>query len=168
VPAAATVLNARELPPSGGGDTRFLDMRVAYDLLEPAMRQRLHGLRAVYAYNNKGAFPPRVAATGANEALVEVTHPIVRTHPVTGRSALYIDLDRVTHVEGMPIDEGRALLRFLQDHGERCAPGYGHRWQANDVLAWDNASVQHKASGDFPVGEPRCFYRVMIAGTKPA
>ena len=167
VPAAATVLNARQLPPSGGGDTCFLDMRAAYDLLDAETQRRVHSLRAVYSYNNHNAFPPRVSACGPNDALVDVAHPIVRTHPVTGRCALYIDLDRATHVDGMAINEGRALLQSLQDHAEKRAPRYRHRWLAHDVLVWDNASVQHKASGDFRVGEPRQFYRFMIAGAKP-
>ncbi len=166
-PAAFTVLNAEELPPSGGGDTHFLDMRVAYDLLDASAQRRLQGVRAVYAYNNRNAFPPRVSACGPNDVLVDVTHPIVRTHPVTARRAIYIDLDRATHIEALPIDEGRALLRYLQNHAEQHAPRYAHRWQPHDVLAWDNASVQHKASGDFPLGEPRRFYRFMIAGPKP-
>ena len=167
LPAAATVLNARQLPPSGGGDTWFIDMRAAYDLLDAEMRRRLRGRRAAYAYNNRNAFPPRVSASGLNEALVDVDHPIARTHPITGRLSLYIDLDRATHIVEMPIDEGRALLRALQDHAETHAPRHAHRWRPHDVLVWDNASVQHKASGDFPVGEPRRFYRFMIAGTKP-
>ena len=68
----------------------------------------------------------------------------------------------------MEVDAGRALLQGLQDHAERRAPRCRHRWHARDVLVWDNASVQHKASGDFPVGEPRRFYRFMIAGAQIA
>ena len=167
-PAAATIINARELPQSGGGDTCFMDMRAAYALLDAETRARLRGLRAVYAYNNHGAFAPRISASGPNDALVEVIHPIVRRHPRTGGPSLYIDLDRATHVEGLPIGEGRALLQRLQDHAEAKAPRYAHRWQPHDVLVWDNASVQHKASGDFPVGEARRFYRFLIAGDAPA
>lgn len=167
LPAAATVLHAQQLPPSGGGNTWFMDMRAAYESLEPETRKSLQGRRAVYAYNNQNAFPPRVSASGLNDALIEVMHPIVRTHPVTGRRSLYIDLDRALHVEGMAIEEGRALLRSLQSHAEERAPRYGHQWRPHDVLVWDNVSVQHKASGDFPVGEPRRFYRFMIAGGKP-
>jgi taurine dioxygenase len=167
LPAAATVLSAQALPPSGGGDTCFLDMRAAFDVLDGDRQARLRGLRAVYAYNNRNAFPPRVSARGPNEALVDVHHPIVRTHPLTGRRALYVDLDRATHIAGMPIDAGRALLQSLQDHAEARAPRCRHQWRPHDVLAWDNASVQHKASGDFPVGEPRRFFRFMIAGPKP-
>ena len=166
-PAAATVLHARALPSLPGGDTCFIDMRAAFRLLAPAQRERLIGLRAVHAFNNRGAFPPRASAAGPLEELVDVSHPIVRAHPITGEPALYFDLDRATHIEGLPGDEGRILLQSLQDHAERSAPRYAHAWQPHDVLIWDNASVQHRASGDFPVGEPRRFWRFMIAGSKP-
>jgi len=166
-PAAATVLHARALPSSPGGDTCFMDMRAAFELLAPEQRKRLVGLRAVHAYNNRGAFPPRAPAVGLLEQLVDVSHPVVRAHPVTGAAALYFDLDRATHVEGLPDDEGRALLQSLQDHAEQRAPRYAHAWRPHDVLMWDNASVQHRASGDFPVGEPRRFWRYMVAGSRP-
>jgi alpha-ketoglutarate-dependent taurine dioxygenase len=165
-PAAATVLHARELPASGGA-TSFLDMRVAYDMLDDDFRVRLLGLNAAHSYNNGGAFPPRAAAEGEFAALVDVSHPVVRAHPETGRPALYFDLDRATHIEGMDVDEGRALLQRLQDHAEANAPIYAHEWHDHDVLIWDNASVQHRASSDFPVGEPRRFWRYMIEGPVP-
>jgi taurine dioxygenase len=167
-PAAATVLHARELPSGPGGDTCFLDMRAAYNQLDPQDRAAITGLRMACSYNNEDAFPPRVSARGPFEALVDVTHPIVRRHEVTGVPALYLDLDRATHVVGMPIAEGRALLQRLQDHAETDAPRYAHAWQPSDVLMWDNAAVQHRASGDFPVGEPRRFWRYMIEGPVPA
>jgi alpha-ketoglutarate-dependent taurine dioxygenase len=166
-PASATVLHARELPAGPGGDTSFLDMRAAYRLLDRVQQARLIGLRAVHAYNNRGAFAPRVSAEGPYEELVDVSYPIVRAHPATGEPALYFDLDRATHIEGMAIEEGRALLQNLQDHAERHAPRYAHQWRPHDVLIWDNASVQHKAAGDFPVGEPRNFWRYMIEGSVP-
>ncbi len=167
-PAAATILHARRLPPSGGGDTRFIDMRSAFELLEPVLRARLIDLRAVHAYDNRGAFPPRASATGPLAELVNVAHPIVRAHPLNGTPALYFDLDRATHIEGMNETDGRRVLQELQDHAERSGARYDHRWQANDVLIWDNASVQHKASGDFPIGEPRRFWRHLISGNEPA
>jgi taurine dioxygenase len=166
-PALATVLIARQLPASGDGDTWFIDMRAAYRSLDPATRVRLDGVHAVHRYDNGGAFPPRVPAQGPFDALVEVVHPIARAHSVTGEPALYFDLDRATHVEGISEAEGRALLRELQDHAEANAPRYAHRWQPHDVLIWDNSAVQHKASGDFPVGEPRNFWRYMIEGPVP-
>jgi len=167
-PALATVLFARELPPSGGGNTCFIDMRAAYQLLDQSMRVRLDGLRAVNSYNNHGVFPPRVPAEGAYEALVDVVHPIVRAHTFTSEPALYIDLDRATHIEGLPEADGRALLQRLQDYAETAAPRYAHHWEPHDVLIWDNSAVQHKAGGDFPVGEPRNFWRYMIEGPIPA
>ena len=166
-PALATVLHALELPQSPGGDTWFLDMRGAYRLLDDATRARLEGLRALHAYNNHGAFPPRVPAEGPYEELVDVVHPIVRAHSVNGLPSLYFDLDRATRVESMPESEGRALLQALQDHAEARAPRYAHKWQPHDVLIWDNSAVQHRASGDFPVGEPRRFWRYMIEGPVP-
>jgi taurine dioxygenase len=166
-PAAATVLHARELPPSGGGPTCFLDMRAAYAQLDAATRHRLEGLRVVYAHNNEDAFPPRRAAHGPADVLVEVLHPLVRTHPVARTRALFLDLDRAKHVDGMPIADGRALLQKLQDHAEANAPGCQHAWRDHDVLVWDNASVQHKAGGNFKLGEPRRFWRYMIAGAAP-
>ena len=166
-PASATVLHARGLPSGPGGDTCFLDMRAAFQLLDPDRREQVIRLRSVNCYNNRGAFPPRVSAEGPFEQLVEVTHPIVRSHPITGVPALYVDLDRATHVEGMREDEGRSLLRSLQDHAEEHAPRFSHAWHPHDVLIWDNVSVQHKASGDFPLGEPRRFWRYMIEGPEP-
>jgi alpha-ketoglutarate-dependent taurine dioxygenase len=166
-PAAVTVLHARALPSRPGGDTRFIDMRAAYRMLDAGDRDRLAGLWVAYSYNNEDAFPPRVSARGPFEALVDVEHPLVRAHPATGEPVLYVDLDRATHVVGMPVDEGRALLRRLQDHAEAHAPRYAHAWRANDVLMWDNVAVQHKASGDFEVGEPRRFWRYMIEGPVP-
>jgi alpha-ketoglutarate-dependent taurine dioxygenase len=165
-PALATVLHARALP-SNGGDTCFLDMRAAFASLPPGEQEAVRGLRAVHAYNNGGAFPPRAAATGELEALAPVSHPVVRAHPVTGVPALYFDLDRATHLDGLPIEDGRAWLRALQDHAEQHAPVYRHRWRPHDVLVWDNAAVQHRASRDFAVGEPRRFWRYLVAGPVP-
>ncbi|HKJ25523.1 MAG TPA: TauD/TfdA family dioxygenase [Myxococcota bacterium] len=166
-PAAATVLHARALPPSGGGPTCFLDMRGALERLDADTRARIEGLRVVYHYDNDGAFPPRRAAKGPADVLEEVAHPLVRTHPVAGTRSLYLDLDRAKHVEGMPVAEGRALLQRLQDHAEASAPACRHDWRDHDVLVWDNASVQHKAGGDFALGEPRRFWRYMIEGGRP-
>jgi taurine dioxygenase len=166
-PAIATVLHARDLPPSGGGPTHFIDMRAAYQLLDRATRERLSPLRVRYAYNNEGAFPTRRSAHGPADVLEEVSHPLVRTHPSTGTRSLFLDLDRAKHVEDLRIDEGRALLQRLQDHAEAHAPRCQHDWSGYDVLVWDNASVQHKAGGNFKLGEPRRFWRYMIAGGRP-
>lgn len=163
-PAQITVLHARALPPSGGGPTHFIDMRGAYKRLGGSTKALADRAMVQYAYNNAGAFPPRVSARGPAEALVDVSHPLVRVHPQAGTRALYLDLDRAKGVEGMPLREGRQFLRRLQDAAEQSAPRFVHQWQAHDVLAWDNASVQHKAGGDFPMGEPREFWRYLVGG----
>ncbi|MEM7016950.1 MAG: TauD/TfdA family dioxygenase [Pseudomonadota bacterium] len=167
-PALATVLHARALPPSGGGPTHFIDMRAAYEQLDADTKARLAGLQVLYAYNNEGAFPTRQSASGAADALIDVTHPLVRTHHIAGSKALFIDLDRAKHVVDMPTSEGRKLLQNLQDYAEANAPTCHHDWQDYDVLIWDNASVQHKAAGNFKLGEPRRFWRHMIAGPRPS
>jgi len=166
-PASVTVLHARQLPTGPGGATSFIDMRAAYTALAPDARDQLVGLTATHAYNNRGAFPPRPAASGPLERMIEVSHPVVRAHPVVDAPALYFDLDRAVRIDQLPVAEGRALLQSLQDHAERDAPRYAHAWQPHDVLLWDNASVQHKAGGDFAVGEPRRFWRYMVEGTAP-
>jgi len=166
-PAAATVLHARALPPSGGGPTYFIDMRAAYEQLDAATKKQLEGLRVRYAYDNEDAFPPRRSARGPADVLAEVTHPLVCTHPVSGTHSLFLDLDRAKHVEDMPVAEGRALLQRLQDRAEVNASSCEHSWRDHDILVWDNASVQHKAGGNFRVGEPRRFWRYMIAGDRP-
>src|SRR5262249_29966362 len=149
------------------GDTWFLDMRAAYRLLDEADRDAIAGRAMACSYNNHDAFPPRVSAAGPFEALVDVAHPIARRHPVTGAPVLYIDLDRANHVVDLPVADGRALLQRLQDHAEANAPRYAHAWRPHDVVVWDNVAVQHRASGDFPVGEPRNFWRFMVEGSAP-
>ena len=119
--ATVTVLHARALPAGPGGATSFLDMRAAYHQLAP-QQQRLAGLRAVHAYNNHGASPPGHRPAARSNELVDVSHPVVRAHPVTGRPALYFDLDRANHIEGLPIADGRALLQSLQERAEQHAP----------------------------------------------
>ena len=167
-PAAATVLHARELPPSGGGPTCFADMRAALEQLDRKVRSRIESLDVLYAYDNEDAFfPPRRRSSGPSSVLVDVAHPLVRTHPVAGTQSLFIDLDRAKHVIGLPVEEGRNLLRQLQEHAEERAPRCEHEWRDHDVLVWDNASVQHRASGNFKVGEPRRFWRHLVSGASP-
>ena len=167
-PARATVLHARALPPSGGGPTHFMDMRSAWNRLDRALKDELRELRVAYAHNNEGVFAGRAAASGAADVLVPVTHPLVRTHPIVGTEALFLDLDRATHIDGMDENRGRALLQELQDFAEASAAKAHHDWQDADVLIWDNATVQHKAEGNFKLGEPRRFWRHLISGSVPA
>ena len=167
MPGHREVLHARALPLAPGGATSFIDMRAAFAALAPDERRQLVGLRAVHAYNNNDAFPPRASARGDLERLVESLTPDRARPSGTGLPALYFDLDRARRIDGLPDADGRRLLQSLQDRAEQTAPRYDHQWQPHDVLMWDNASVQHKAGGDFPVGEPRRFWRYMVEGPRP-
>ncbi|HIG41945.1 MAG: TauD/TfdA family dioxygenase [bacterium] len=167
-PAQFTILHARALPQSGGGPTHFMDMRAAFLQLDQQEQARLRSFTVCYAYNNQNAFPPRRSATGVADMLIDVEHPLIRTHPDAGTEAIFVDLDRATYIKELPVHEGRQLLQRLQDLAEANAPKCEHNWQANDILIWDNASVQHKAGGDFAIGEERRFWRHMIAGPTPA
>jgi len=139
-----------------------------FDLLDATTREEIAGQNVLYAYNNDNAFPPRRAASGEAYKLIEVTHPLVRTHPVAGSKALFIDLDRAKQIVELDTLKGRSLLQELQDHAEANALKGQHDWHECDVLVWDNASVQHKAEGNFKVGEQRRFWRHMVAGPCPA
>ncbi len=168
-PAQYTILHARALPPSGGGPTQFMDMRGAYTKLSDQERADLHNYTVHYAYDNsvggKDPFPPRKPAKDGGDCLMDVSHPMVRRHPITDNLALFIDLDRATHIDQLQPDDGRSLLKDLQSRAENEAPKCEHHWQDYDVLLWDNASVQHRASGNFKVGEPRRFWRLLAHGT---
>ena len=117
-PAIATVLHARDLPPSGGGPTHFLDMRAAYQLLDEATRERISRLRVRYAFNNEGAFPTGARLTGPPTFWRRSSTRSCAPTPSAGTRSLFLDLDRAKHIEGLPVDEGRALLQWLQDHAE--------------------------------------------------
>jgi len=165
-PASATILHARELP-SSGGNTEFLDLQSAFLALEPELREFLRQRFALHEFSNRDSFPGRVSARGPAEVLAPALFPIVRTHPRTGIPGLFFDLDRATEVIGLRAQEGRDLLASLQHHAEAHGFRHQHRWQANDVLIWDNMRLQHRACGDFPLGEARRFWRHLIAGPRP-
>ena len=180
-PAGTTMLHARELPPSGGGDTIFIDMVGACRQLPQGRHPHIHdeseisvvalrGRCAEHAYNNHSAFASRPSAAGANDALLRPRHPLLRRHPRDpSKVALYMDLDRATgDVDGCHgLVEGKRLLQKLQDRAEARAPRYSHRWQEHDCLIWDNVSVQHAASSNFKLGENRTMWRCLLEGEVP-
>ena len=131
-------------------------------------RRRLDGLRAVHATTTTARSRHRVPAEGPYEALVDVAYPIVRAHPVTGEPALYFDLDhapRTSKAWRTPtVGRCSSRCRITPSNTRRDTRTAGSR---TTVVIWDNASVQHKAAGDFPVGEPRNFWRYMIEGRVP-
>jgi taurine dioxygenase len=172
-PPMGSVLLARQVPDSGG-DTMWANMYAAYEALSDRMQNFLSGLTAVhdYAYG----FAPdqlrdqRKAAEDLAKARSQyppVEHPVIRTHPVTGRKALYVNCCFTSHIAGMTKPESRALLGFLYEHLAKPEFTCRHRWRANDVAFWDNRVTQHYALNDyFPAR--RVMHRTTIVGEKPA
>jgi taurine dioxygenase len=98
----------------------------------------------------------------------EVVHPLVRTHPETGRKALYMNPNRMEAVVGLERAESDALLDALVRHATQLKYQYRHQWRQGDILIWDNRCTMHKANGDYPQGARRLMHRIIVAGTVPA
>jgi taurine dioxygenase len=171
LPSLGSFLHAQELPASGG-DTLFADMHAAWDALPLALKQAVQDKRAQHSYLKHYAdlqkrSPWRPDLTAAQlEQLQPVSHPVVRTHPETGRRALFVSEHFTTHIEGMPEDEGREVLQQLFDHSVLPQFVYRHRWQAQDMVFWDNRSVMHLATG-CPDNQRRKLYRTTVEGDQP-
>lgn len=135
-PPSITVLRAEKLP-EAGGDTLFSNQHRAFDSLSDGFKHMLRSMKAVHAYSY-----------GAHGTKGRV-HPAVRTHPVTGREALYVNEITVSQFDGMTIEESQPILRFLFEHATRPDFGYRHRWRQGDVVMWDNRSVLHRATHDY-------------------
>lgn len=162
-PAVATALYAHAVPQTGG-DTLFADCTAAYEALPESEQAALDGVMVVHTYQSRRNLN-RVPARSAEEEAdtPPVSHPLVRTHPDTGRRALYLNPNRMDHVVGMSLEEGDALLDRLIAHATSDPFVYRHRWRPHDVLVWDNRCTMHKASDDYG-GERREMHRVLIEG----
>jgi alpha-ketoglutarate-dependent taurine dioxygenase len=167
VPASATLLYGVEVP-DAGGDTLFANMQAAYDALSPAMKARIQNLRVIHSFEqsrlNSGS---RLASDEEKRRAPPVAHPLVRVHPDTGKKGLYLGI-HTSHIEGMDIEEGRALLRELVDHATQAQFVYRHKWRRGDFVVWDNRNLLHKATDDFDMANcPRTLHRTVIQGTVP-
>ena len=161
VPAKATLLYAMEIP-SLGGNTLFANAYAAYATLPADIKARIEGRRALNAYDKDST--QRTARY--DNAASSCWHPVVRTHPATGRKALYVNRLMTREIEGLPHAESDALLEKLFDHQEQQQFVYEHVWRPGDLLMWDNRCTLH-ARTDFPAGERRLLRRVTILGEKP-
>jgi taurine dioxygenase len=167
VPCSLTMLYGAEVPPTGG-DTQFINMYAAYDDLSPAMKERISGLKVVHRYDSsrKGT---RVATLRPDESaeLPDAIHPIVRTHPETGRKALYLNPNRMERIVGLERAESDRLLDELTAHATQPRYQYRHKWRQGDILIWDNRCTMHKANADYPEGSRRFMHRIIVEGTVP-
>jgi taurine dioxygenase len=170
-PPMATMLLARQVPPAGG-DTLFADMYGAYETLSPAMRSMLDPLRAV----NSSALADvsktredRVRDAGepaGEDRHYEAVHPVVRTHPETGRKALYVNIAHTARFEGMTEEESRPLLQFLFAHQVRPELTCRVRWEVGSLVLWDNRCAQHNPVNDYQ-GHTRVMHRITLKGDRP-
>jgi taurine dioxygenase len=166
-PAKATLLHAIEIP-SHGGATWFCNMHSVYESLPEAMRKRIDGLRAIHGYDTPRARNRPSARTPEEIAETpDVEHPLVRTHPETGRKALYLNPNRLDRIVGLERAESDALLDELADAARQPQHHHGHSWRVGDTVVWDNRATMHRVVIDYPVGENRVMQRVLIEGDRP-
>jgi taurine dioxygenase len=165
-PALATMLYGIEVP-RAGGDTLFANMYAAYDALPDATKERIAGLRAIHdldASRQRAGAPPMTEAQRREAPPVE--HPLVRTHPETGRKCLYIS-HHAMRIVGLPDGEGAALLETLMAHATQERFVYAHRWRQGEVVMWDNRCTMHKATPYDARGERRVMNRTVVKGDVP-
>lgn len=166
-PSLVTMLQALELPPSGG-DTQFADMTAAYDALPQSTKERIDRVQAEYSYLHMLRTCMEREPT-EEEMARETTarHPLVRTHAETGRKSLYIGMYCASLVGFGPV-EARELIRELGEHATRDAFVYTHRWRDGDVVLWDNRCLLHRALPNYDMqGQRRVLRRVVTVGEVP-
>ena len=170
-PPLGSMLYALEIPPVGG-DTLFVDMQAVYEALPTDTKRRIDGLKGVYNYvrdyekarKRNPNRPPLSAEQLAS--LPEVAHPMVRTHPDTGRKALYVNEGHTIGIDGMAEAEGKALLSEVFDFSTRPEFVYRHVWRRHDVVFWDNRRALHNAM-PYDSQHVRHMHRVTISGGRP-
>ena len=170
-PSLGSLLHAQTLP-AVEGDTLFVSMAAAYDALDDATKAQIEGLTAVHDYTArnvaqqaKSALRPGLTADQA-KSVPPVVHPVVRVHPATGRKALFVNEGFTTHIVELERPQSDTLLRRLFAHMTQPQFQYRHRWQAHDMVFWDNRATIHLATG-CPPHLARTLYRTTVKGDKP-
>ena len=171
-PSMGSLLLCREMPEIGG-DTMWANLYTAYDTLSDPMKGFLGGLRAIHDYSHAydtyfahlKERPPLTPEQRAKTPPVE--HPMIRTHPVTKRKALYVNPGFTTGIVGMPRDESQPILEFLFRHSTRAEFIYRHKWRVNDMIFWDNRCTMHYALADYDFSVRRHMHRTTVAGDAP-
>jgi taurine dioxygenase len=171
-PPLAGILAAKRLPTTGG-DTLWSSMSAAYEALSEPVRRLLDGLTAQHSvaksfpaerWQNDPAFKERYERAVAKHP--PVNHPVVRTHPVSGRKGLFVNEGFTTHINGLTSRESETLLAFLFAHVGRPEFTVRWRWSVNDVAFWDNRVTQHYAIADY-LPERRTMHRATVNGDRP-
>jgi taurine dioxygenase len=167
-PPMASMLYAIEIPPYGG-DTLFANQCLAYETLSERYRKMLDGLVGVNSSLKADASrtrEDRLRAAGAEHKALVAEHPVVRTHPETGRKALYVNVGHTTHFKSLAEEESRPLLDYLFQHQVRLEFTCRFRWEPGALAFWDNRCTQHNPVNDYH-GFQRVMHRVTLAGDAP-
>ena len=167
VPSLMTLLYAVDVPQTGG-DTLFCNMQLAYKALTDPEKESLKSLKAVHSWEasrrNTGNIP---ASEEQKRERPPVSHPLVRTHPVTTSKSLYLGM-HVGHIEGMAEEKSKRLLKNLLAKSTIERNIYRHSWQPGDLVIWDNRCLLHKADRNYDMSvHPRVLHRTVVRGTRP-
>lgn len=168
-PPAMSFLHAR-IVPEGRGDTLFCNMYRALETLSPGMQAILRTMDAMHspdAIRRRNLAEPDTDSPQIPEGLASFRHPAVRTHPDTGRDALYVNTFFTTQFADMTIEESRPILDYLMAHATRPENVYRHRWTAGDLVMWDNRVTMHYAVRDYDENQPRRMHRSTAGGDRP-
>ena len=170
-PSLGSLLHAQELP-AEGGDTLFADQHLAWESLSPELQRRILPLKAEHSYlakyeelRAKNPWRPKLSQAQIDQVAPAV-HPVVRTHPETGRKALFVSEHFTTRIVDLPKEEGDALLAELFAHSVRPEFIYRHQWRPHDLVFWDNRSLMHLAAGT-PDHLRRRLNRTTVVGDAP-
>ena len=186
-PPRCSLLYSVEVPVAADGaplgDTLFSNTAAAYDALPARTRKRVDGLRGVHRFadaykreqQRRAAAGEALIAQGLHQmttkemkdAAPDVIHPVVRSHPFTGRKCLYVNRGFTVGIEGMAQDEANELLEELFAHCVRPEYSYCHKWQVGDLVMWDNCSMIHKGVGNYGPEHRRLLYRATVKGDAP-
>lgn len=167
IPAKATALYGVSLP-AQGGDTMFCNCQAAYECLPEDMKSIIDPLKAIHTYNSR--FAPRKLPKRTKEEVArspDVAHPVARTHPETGKKAIYVNPIRIEKFEGMEIEESQTLLKKLIEFASQEKFIYRHKWVLGDMVIWDNRQTMHQATKDYDMSQFRKLYRMMVEGDRP-
>jgi taurine dioxygenase len=168
-PPRGSLLYAREIPVENGralGDTVFASAAAAFESLPEDRRGALVGLRAIHRAGAK-KYAPGSKLADAVKGMPDVEHPVVRTHPATGRKAIYVREGECVGIVGMPDAESLPLIKELSEMVPREEFCYRHNWRVGDLLMWDNSMTQHLAIADYKLPLRRLMHRVTVNGTVP-
>lgn len=163
-PSMATILHAVVLPPDGG-DTCFANMYAAYAALPDAEKAELDDAQVVHSWALSRENVGRVVSEEEKRDAPPMTHPLIRVHPDTGRKGFFMGM-HASHLEGLPMAEGRARIEALEAHATQPKFIYRHNWREGDVLMWDNRCLLHHADTNFDAARhPRVLHRTCLRGT---